>query len=102
MGGSSQLTSDDGVLRERVRQAIKAGKLPSRRPDGMWGGPGAGAECTVCNAPVKEDEVEFEVEFRNGNGSGLDRYRVHRRCLAVWESERHNLELSGGIDGNER
>ena len=77
---------DDRKLREKARDAIQAGELPDRRPDRTWGGPGFGADCTVCRAPVKRDEMEIEIEFaRDGNDPGFDKYRVHTRCLAAWE-----------------
>ena len=34
---------DEVLLRVRARAAIQDGKLPSRRPDRTWGGPGVGA-----------------------------------------------------------
>jgi hypothetical protein len=89
--------SDECTLREKVLEVIQAGKLPNRRPDRTWGGPGVGADCTICSAPVKRDEVEFEIEFaRDGDDPSLDRYHVHIRCFAAWEFERHNLELARG------
>jgi hypothetical protein len=39
---------DEPRLREQAREAIQTGKLPSRAPDRTWGGPGVGADCTVC------------------------------------------------------
>jgi hypothetical protein len=81
--------SDECTPREKAREVIQAGKLPNRRPDRMWGGPGVGADCTICGAPVKRDEVEFEIEFAgSGQGSGLHTYHVHVRCFAAWEFER--------------
>ena len=89
------ILNDESVLREKAREVIQAGKLPNRRPDRTWGGLGAGAECIICRAPLKPDEVEFEIEFvRNGNNPGLDQYRVHLRCFAAWELERDNLDLA--------
>lgn len=85
----------EGTLREKAREVIQAGKLPNRRPDRTWGGPGIGADCTICSAPLKRDEFEFEIEFaRNGDDPGLDRYHVHIPCFAAWDFERHNLELA--------
>lgn len=76
------------VLRARARQAIETGKLPRRRPDRTWGGPGAGAYCTICGAPVKGDEVELEIEFAlQDDGSGIDKHHVHFHCFAAWETE---------------
>ena len=40
---------DETVLRAKARERICTGKLPSRRPDRTWGGPGVGVVCTVCD-----------------------------------------------------
>jgi hypothetical protein len=85
--------SDEETLREKAREAIEAGKLPSRRPERMWGGPGAGAHCRICDKLVEPDEVEFELEFmRDDESRGKDNYHVHLRCFAAWEFERQNFE----------
>ena len=80
---------DEQVLREKARAVVQAGKLPARRPDRTWGGPGVGAPCAVCGVPVGKDQLEFEIQFaRDGDNPGLDKYHVHIRCFAVWELER--------------
>ena len=33
---------DEQILREKAREAVRSGKLPARRPDRTWGGPGLG------------------------------------------------------------
>jgi hypothetical protein len=78
-------------LRSKAREVIRTGKLPSRRPDRTWGGPGVGAPCTVCGAAVTKDQLEFEVEFAHDGGNpGLDKFHIHIRCFAAWEFERTN------------
>ena len=80
---------DEAYLRERARAAVENGKLPCRRPDRTWGGPGVGVECAVCDKPVTKDEMEFEIEFsHDGSSPGLDKFHVHIRCFAAWELER--------------
>lgn len=80
---------DEAALREKARAIVQAGKLPSRGPDRVWGGPGVGAPCTVCELPVTRDEMEFEIQFEHDGASpGLDKFHVHRRCFAAWEFER--------------
>jgi hypothetical protein len=82
---------DESTLREKARQTVRDGKLPRRRPDRTWGGPGVGAVCAVCELPVRKDELEFEIQFaRDGQleDAGLDKYHVHVRCFAAWEFER--------------
>jgi hypothetical protein len=82
--------TDESVLRQKAREAIAAGTLPNRRPDGMWGGSGVGARCAICLAPVTQDEVEYEIEFaRGGDDTGRDSYHIHVPCLAAWLCERH-------------
>ena len=81
--------ADEAVLRAQAREAVRNGKLPSRRPDRTWGGPGVGARCTVCELPVTKDEMEFEIQFaRDSDSPGLDKFHVHVRCFAAWEFER--------------
>ena len=80
--------------REKARETIRMGRLPNRAPDRTWGGPGAGADCPVCEAPVKADELEYEIEFARGGGPA-DKHHVHVRCFVEWELERRSIELAG-------
>ena len=85
---------DEHVLRAKAREAIAGGKLPNRRPDRTWGGPGVGAACVVCGAPVTREQMEFEIQFEHdGDNPGLDKYHIHLRCFAAWEFERRQ----GGV-----
>ena len=87
---------DEGTLRETARELIQTGKLPNRRPDRLWGGPGMGFNCMICNSPVERHQLEFELEFAgNGDGAGVNKYHVHIRCFAAWE---HTLAASSGRD----
>jgi hypothetical protein len=82
---------DESTLRAKAREMIRAGKLPDRRPDRTWGGPGIGALCTICDEPVTQGQLEFELEFvLDGIEPGLDRFHVHIRCFSAWEFERTN------------
>ena len=83
---------DEESLRVKARTVIQQGKLPTRAPDRVWGGPGVGAQCPVCALAVTKDEMEFEVQFAKDGGEGLygdlDKFHLHRRCFAAWEFER--------------
>jgi hypothetical protein len=80
---------DEDTLREKARSVVQSGKLPRRRPDRTWGGPGVDALCTICELPVRSTEMEFEIQFaRDGDNPGLDKFHVHIRCFAAWEFER--------------
>jgi hypothetical protein len=92
----SHQMNDEGALYERAREVIRARTLPNRRPDRMWGGPGAGANCLICNSPVERHQLEYELEFAgNGDGVGVNKYQVHIRCFAAWEQ---TLAASSGRD----
>ena len=80
--------NEERALREKARSLIEAGLIPKRRPDRMWGGPGVGADCTICRVWVGPGENELEIEFvRDGDGTEPDRYHVHVHCFAAWEFE---------------
>jgi hypothetical protein len=84
------------TLRAKARAAIRAGKLPGRRPERTWGGPGGGKVCSVCDERVGSDESEFEVEFAD-DGTQQTRNHLHVRCLAAWEHELAALECAAAV-----
>lgn len=93
---------DESTLRRKAREAIQAGKLPSRRAESTWGGPGVGTHCAICDKPVKRDEVEFELEFARDDDPGLDTYHLHIRCFAAWEFERQNFPQNFPMPSSDR
>ena len=79
---------DERHLREQARAAMRTGKIPARRQDRTWGGPGVGAPCVICGVPVGKQEMEIQLEFtRDGAVPDLDKYHLHPRCYAAWEFE---------------
>lgn len=85
---------EEQALRAKAREVLDTGKLPNGRPDRVWGGPGAGGSCAVCDLPVQHDQVEFGLEFAR-RGDNPDKHHVHIRCFAAWEFERRrNSPLS--------
>ena len=52
---------DELRLRDQAHAVIQSGKLSSHAPDRTWEGPGFGAPCSVCEKPVTNDELEFEI-----------------------------------------
>jgi hypothetical protein len=95
--GDISCMSDENTLRMKANEAMRAGKLPKRRPKRMWGGPGIGVPCAVCAEPVKQDELGFEFEFAvDDEEAGAGDCHVHLRCFAAWEFERRHHE-SGAL-----
>ena len=54
---------EEVILREKAREAIRSGKLPTRKPDRTFGGPGMGKSCAVCGDTIPPEQMEFEIEF---------------------------------------
>ena len=81
---------DEPRLRELAREAVRIGRLPARRQNRTWGGPGAGDPCAVCGTPVAK-EMEISMSFaHDGDSPGLDKFHLHVCCFAAWEFERTN------------
>ena len=80
---------DEPLLRQQARAAMLGGKLPSRRPDRTWGGPGLDIVCAVCGRPITKAELELEIQFSpEGGDPEPERHHLHIRCFAAWEFER--------------
>jgi hypothetical protein len=85
--------SDNGMLRDRVREAIRTGKLPDRSPERTWGGQGSGTCCAICDERLSPHQVEFELEFATGDdGRGGENCHVHVCCFSAWERQRLDLK----------
>ena len=93
----------EGALRRRAREAIAAGRLPNRPAAQMWGGPGLGEVCAVCEAPVTTQEMGFELEFDPDRTQADGRSapaQMHIRCFAAWEFERRETSQPAGRNGH--
>ena len=79
---------DDRPLREKAREAIQNGKLPTRSPDRIMGGPGCGEACALCGETLQRNRMELEAEFScGGEIHELHKYHLHPSCFAAWELE---------------
>jgi hypothetical protein len=84
---------DEKELRERIRTAVAAGKLPDRPPERTWGGPGSGKDCALCGEPAMAQEAELELDYISNDGrNGPVCLHVHARCWQLWESERQSTQ----------
>jgi hypothetical protein len=87
------LMNDDSVLYEKARAAMRAGHLPRRSPDRLWGGSATGVRCAICGVSTRSGEVELELEFTPDSGASRVSYRVHPRCFSIFSNE---LERDAG------
>ena len=71
------------LIRGKIIERLAVGALPSHVPGRMFAGYGTGKACDACDAPITEQDVEYEFE------TGTDRMiRLHLRCASIWEAER--------------
>jgi hypothetical protein len=70
-------------LRSRARELIKAGRLRCGEHYRTWGGRGSNEPCALCDALIKPDEVEYEIEFSGAHGAAV--YRFHFQCHDAWQ-----------------
>jgi hypothetical protein len=82
------------ALREKARQGIQSGKLPTRRPSDTWGGFSIGGFCAVCDLRLSPGEVEIELQVRPEGAQTGEAYLMHIACHAAWEAE---LPLSAAL-----
>jgi hypothetical protein len=89
--------SNEGVLRARAREFIESGKLPQRLPSRTWGGPGSGAQCTLCGITIHSHEIDMEYDHPDGiDGETVQHF--HTRCLVLVEDEvRRFAQASDGM-----
>jgi len=76
-------SSDDEThaLVASVRARLASGAL-FRVGSHVIAGNGSGNDCVVCHAPIKRQEVEYEIDL--GNRIAVV---AHLRCYVVWRDE---------------
>jgi hypothetical protein len=80
------LTRLEAELRPIARERIAKGRLPCVVSSRMWGGPGLGHHCDLCDKEIGSDEMELEVEGPI-NGGEVHTFRFHVVCQSVWQLE---------------
>jgi hypothetical protein len=86
-------------IRQMIRRRLVDRTLPRATPSRIWGGPGLGLTCGVCELPVTADQSELQVELFDGyEAPMLEVLHLHTVCFALWELERTDGHgpLTGG------
>jgi hypothetical protein len=73
---------EDVLVRERVREMLAIGRLPTGDPVKLWAGPSMGKPCSVCGETIRV-ATEYELDF----GARVT-LLLHPRCYAIWNEER--------------
>jgi hypothetical protein len=75
----------DNNLDDTVREAIDSRRMPLYSPAQLWGGPGSGAACSICEAPIEAHSLEYELVFRGDKPETTITHHVHVACYTAWE-----------------
>jgi hypothetical protein len=76
---------EDCTLRLLIRSKLAAGRLPQDSIPRMWGGPGNGECCDVCEETITRAQFVMEGVSNAEGGRGV---QLHVRCFQVWDAER--------------
>ena len=80
------LTELEARLRPIARERIAQKTLPCEVPGQIWGGKGSGKPCSLCDLPIKADQVEYEVELPDVDGGNAS-WLFHIVCQSIWQLE---------------
>jgi hypothetical protein len=72
-------------LRALARQRIEQSRLPATTRINIWGGHGNGQVCSLCDEPIRREEIEYELD--DGGVASQRIFRFHLHCHGVWEGE---------------
>ncbi len=76
----------DTSLPEKVRELLQSRRLPARRPDTVWGGPGSGRDrCLVCGDLMRTDQLVIDAELSGADGRNT--LSFHAGCFWVLAPE---------------
>jgi hypothetical protein len=76
-------------VRRSAKEGLRAGRLPDRHPDRMWGGHGNGSDpCTLCGKVLGPDDVSLDLEYGDPVEQPVLAYSVHLQCFSAWDDER--------------
>jgi len=83
------MASKEDELERVAKQRIRTGELPCHPTARMWGSHGTGALCSLCDRPIRPEEVEYEVALAADGDSGRGEHvlRFHLACHAIWQAE---------------
>ena len=63
---------------------VRGGKLPACKTSEVLAGSGHEEHCSLCNAPISEAEIEYEVSPRDADAPVRSALYFHIRCYEAW------------------
>jgi hypothetical protein len=90
------MTGSEEELGVLAKRRIEAGELPCYRVRHIWGSHGSGACCSLCDQPIRAEEIEYEVASGPEAHERAQTLRFHLACHAIWQAE---CARAGGTRG---
>lgn len=81
------MTCSEHELGLLAKQRIETGELPCYPVRRMWGSHGSGACCSLCDQPIRAEEIEYEVASGPEADEQAQTLRFHLTCHAIWQAE---------------
>lgn len=88
------LTQYELELKKTALERIRRKLLPGMVPKSIWAGQGTGKPCSLCDRPVAQTEMEYELNDPR-NDAARTTIRFHLRCHALWQLEVARLAEEG-------
>jgi hypothetical protein len=86
------MEEDDSLTRDMLlqyaRTAIRDGKIPGKPSTRVFGGPGKGERCSICDTPITAMGLDLEFE-----PEGIT-CQAHLDCFSAWQTECENGEAT--------
>jgi hypothetical protein len=76
----------DGAVDTMDVEQVERHTLPYQEPLRTWAGRGTGVLCNLCRAPIRAQDIEYEVELLAPAGNALGLH-FHFNCYRLWETQ---------------
>jgi hypothetical protein len=77
----------NGAMASKVDpEQTEQGALPYQEPLKTWASRGTGVLCSLCGAPITEQEIEYEAELLAPAGNSRELH-FHFNCYLAWEAQ---------------
>jgi hypothetical protein len=82
LGPTAPATVGPNALAQSIHDLLSRRGLPDAQFERLWGGRGTHCRCDACGRTISGDDVEYELEFRQGARSLT--VMLHRDCWEEW------------------
>lgn len=81
------MSCGEDELGRLARRRIEAGELPCYAVTRIWGSHGSGSRCSLCDQPIRAEDIEYEISLDPVADEPASNLRFHLACHARWQAE---------------